>query len=236
MIAKSGLVELQPMFERLSIPRLRLTTTAGSAAVHVAIVAALFHFTHTRPIRVTLPGTAPGTTVQLTYIPGRAPVPRLSTKPKEKPADSARQLKKPDAALPEPEPVNHALVAPPRPRLRPLRQSSADTNAPPSSSPNATSGSDSWGSGDIQIALTTYSPSPRPDLSQLPHGTQGDVVLDVTIDPTGKVADLQILHALGYGVELKVVETVRTWTFKPATRDGVPVASVQELHFHYGPA
>ena len=224
------------MFERLSLPRLRLTTTAGSAAVHAAVLAALLHLAHTRPIRVTLPGTSLGSTVQLTYIPGRAPVPRLSTKPKARPANSAHQLKKPDPALPQVDPTEKALIAPPRPQLTPLRQSSADTNAPPSETPNANSGSDSWGSGDIQIALTTYSPSPRPDLSRLPRGLQGDVVLDVTIDPTGKVADLQVLRALGYGVESNVVETVRKWTFRPATRDGMPVASVQELHFHYGPA
>jgi periplasmic protein TonB len=223
------------MFERLSIPRLRLTTTAGSAAIHVAVVAAMLHLAHTRPIRVYLPGTDLGSTVQLTYIPGRAPVPRLSAKPKAKPANTAHQIKKPLPALPEID-DEKALVAPPRPELTPLRQSSADSNAPASETPNATSGSDSWGSGDIQIALTTYSPSPRPDLSRLPRGLQGDVVLDVTIDPTGRVADLQVLRALGYGVESNVVETVKRWTFRPATRDGVPVASVQELHFHYGPA
>jgi len=43
-------------------------------------------------------------------------------------------------------------------------------------------------------------------------------------------------QALGYGVYGKVAETVRTWVFHPAIKDGVPVASMQELHFHYGPA
>lgn len=222
------------MFERLSIPRVRPSNAACSAGVHLLVVAALVHLSHTRPIRVTLPGTSLGSTVELTYIPGRAPVPRLSAKPKDKPSSAVKQIKKPVPA--EPEIASKSLIAPPRPKLTPMRQSSADSRAPASESPNANSGSDSWGSGDIQIALTTYSPSPRPDLSQMPRGLQGDVVLDVTIDPTGKVADLQILHALGYGVESKVLETVRTWTFRPATRDGVPVASVQELHFHYGPA
>lgn len=101
--------------------------------------------------------------------------------------------------------------------------------------PDSSSGSDSFGSGSIQIALTTYSPSPAPDLSALPHGVQGDVIVDVTIDPTGKVADLAVLHTLGYGIESSVIGTLRTWTFRPATKDGNPIASVQELHFHFGP-
>ena len=60
-------------------------------------------------------------------------------------------------------------------------------------------------------------------------------MVDVTIDPTGKVADLEVLKTLGYGIESSVLDTVRTWVFRPATKDGVPVASVQELHFHFGP-
>ncbi|AXC11666.1 hypothetical protein ACPOL_2342 [Acidisarcina polymorpha] len=101
---------------------------------------------------------------------------------------------------------------------------------------SGTEANDALGNEDIQIALTTYSPSPKPDLSRLPRGAQGDVVIDITIDPTGKVADLQILQSLGYGVEGMVADTVRGWKFRPATKDGIPVASIQELHFHYGPA
>ncbi len=108
-------------------------------------------------------------------------------------------------------------------------------SAPASATPDSSTGSDSWGSGAIQIALTTYSPSPAPDLSVLPHGVQGDVVVDVTIDPSGKVADLAVLRTLGYGIESSVIGTLKTWTFRPATKDGTPIASVQELHFHFGP-
>jgi protein TonB len=212
------------MLDRISIPRVRDTNTDVSAAMLVVAAAFLLHVTHSWQVRVYLPGTTLGSTVQLTYIPGRAPMPRLSTRVNDKPADSARQVKRPDPLRPPIESTNQTLVAPPRPRPTPLRQSSSDTNAPYSETPNASSASDSWGSGDIQIAQTTYSPRPHPDLSLLAPGMQGDVMLDVTIDPSGKVADLQILHVLGYGVDSEVVETVRTWTFRPATRDGVPVA------------
>jgi protein TonB len=60
-------------------------------------------------------------------------------------------------------------------------------------------------------------------------------VVDVTIDPSGKVADLAVLHTLGYGIESSVIGTLKTWTFRPAIKDGTPIASVQELHFHFGP-
>ena len=51
----------------------------------------------------------------------------------------------------------------------------------------------------------------------------------------GKVAELAVLHTLGYGIESSVIGTLKTWTFRPATKDGNPIASVQELHFHFGP-
>jgi protein TonB len=34
-------------------------------------------------------------------------------------------------------------------------------------------------------------------------------------------------------VDESVLATVQTWTFKPATKDGKPVASEQQLLFHY---
>jgi protein TonB len=124
---------------------------------------------------------------------------------------------------------------PPLPHLTVTESASPNSSAPASAVPDATSGSDSYGSGSIQIALTTFSPSPAPDLSTLPRGVQGDVVVDVTIDPSGKVAELAVLHTIGYGIESSVIGTLKTWTFRPATKDGAPIASVQELHFHFGP-
>jgi protein TonB len=139
----------------------------------------------------------------------------------------ALQASTPQPAAVHPPPLPHLTVTEAAP--------SPNITAPASATPDSTTGSDSWGSGSIQIALTTYSPSPAPDLSVLPHGVQGDVVVDVTIDPSGKVADLAVLRTLGYGIESSVIGTLKTWTFRPATKDGTPIASVQELHFHFGP-
>ncbi|HEY0796917.1 MAG TPA: TonB family protein, partial [Acidisarcina sp.] len=178
-------------------------------------------------------GTSRGTRIDLTYNPGRAPVPSLRRDLSKAPS-AAPQMLKPSQTTIVPPVDNAALAELAHPHL-PLLQESAVNDTPSSPAPDANAGSDSFGSGDVQIALTTYSPSPRPNLSTLPRGTQGDVIVDVTIDPTGKVADLQILQTPGYGVEDTVMKTVKTWQFKPATRNGVAVASIQELLFHYGP-
>jgi len=89
------------------------------------------------------------------------------------------------------------------------------------------------GSGNINIALHSFFPTPKPNLSVLPRGTKGDVILDVVIDDTGKIVGITMTTGLGYGVDETVIGTVQRWTFHPATKDGRPVASEQELHFHY---
>jgi protein TonB len=194
-------------------------STAVSVAAHGLVVAVLVLSVRHHPVRVfSLPGTASGTHLELAYLPGRAPAPAVPAHAKVK----VRTSSPPPTPIKTPPALPHLTVTEAAP-------------SPPATTADSTSGSDSWGSGSMQIALTTYSPSPAPDLSALPHGVQGDVVVDVTIDPNGKVAELAVLHTLGYGIESSVVGTLKTWVFRPATKDGTPIASVQELHFHFGP-
>jgi periplasmic protein TonB len=119
--------------------------------------------------------------------------------------------------------------------MRKLKEAAASTNttSPASAQPDSAAGADSLGSGNINIALVSYFPTPKPDLSTLPRGTKGDVILDIVIDTTGKIADIKMTSGLGHGIDENVIATVQQWTFRPATKDGQPVASEQELHFHY---
>jgi protein TonB len=211
-----------------------LSASTLSIGVHVLIAALCLLTLQVRPVHVyTLPGTVHGTRIQLAYLPGSAPSPAMHPQ-KTKPRPAPTRQVTPAPALAAATPAPAALQPPPTPHLT-VTEAAPATAGPASATPDSTSGTDSSGSGDVQIALTTFSPSPKPDLSALPHGVQGDVVVDVTIDPTGKVADLAVLHTLGYGIESSVIGTLKTWVFRPATKDGSPIASIQELHFHYGP-
>jgi protein TonB len=89
------------------------------------------------------------------------------------------------------------------------------------------------GDGNITIALQKYFPSPKPSLASLPQGAVGDVVLKAVIDEHGKIAQLTLLAGLGPAIDDDVIQTVNQWVYTPAMKDGVPVASVEELHFHY---
>ena len=185
--------------------------------VHLLVLLALIHqgASFIAPIR--LPGNEHGTNLSVAYLPGRAPVQASTPNPK---------------ALPQQVESKTPVPTPPTQRQK-NTTASPNTNSPSSSDPNSTTGADSLGSGNINIALASYFPSPKPDLSALPRGTKGDVILDVVIDTTGKIADIKMTSGLGHGIDETVIATVQQWTFKPATRDGQPVASEQELHFHY---
>lgn len=192
-----------------------LTTAAVSACVHAAVLLALLGVwrasRNIAPFR--LPGTSQGTRLLTYYAAGSPPhaVSDLPSAEKPKPVETTRS----HMALKTPTPK------PPQPA------------APATETGTGSSQQSGLGEGDIRIALQTVHPYPKPDLSALPHGTVGDVVLNAVIDEHGRIASLIILRGLGQNIDDTVVATVKQWAFSPATRNGVPIPSEQELHFHY---
>ena len=178
-----------------------------SALLHLAVLAAILHVRRVHVEATRLPGTKLGTHVSLTYAPGSQAHGALS------------------AVAPAPAKLTRAA------KLTPVTQTAS--NMSPDHLNSAAQGGDARGSGSATVALATFFPNPKPDLSQLPHGTRGDVIIDVTIDEQGKIIESQIAQSIGHGVDESVLATIQTWTFKPATKDGVPVPSQQELLFHY---
>ncbi len=195
-------------------PRLRRLTSQGpvlSIAVHAIVLLAIAVWIHRAP-RIALfklPGTTRGLTLLTYYSPG-------SRKPSA--SDSSVRSVRTTNAKTE-------------------RRKAADKPAPPQP-PRADAGTGSTtesglGEGDIRIALLQHFPYPHPDLSALAHGTKGDVILDAVIDDHGKITQLTLVKGLDPSVDQAVIATVRQWLFTPATKDGVPVPSEQEFHFHY---
>ena len=82
-------------------------------------------------------------------------------------------------------------------------------------------------------ALPVVFPNPAVDRADIPSGVAGDVVVEVTIDEKGNVAEAKVLESLGYGLEDKVLEALKSWHFTPATMNGVAIASRQDVHFHF---
>ncbi len=158
-----------------------------------------------------LPGTAKGDAMLTYYMPGSFhPLKAQNTsKSAEKPKPATQ--KSPTLKPPPVEPAH-------------------ETQAKAGIGASAESG---LGQGDITIALQSFFPYPKPDLSALPHGTKGDVILNAVIDAQGHISELTLLKGLGTPVDQTVMATVQQWRYTPAMRNGVPIVSEQELHFHY---
>jgi TonB family protein len=86
---------------------------------------------------------------------------------------------------------------------------------------------------EVVPAFPTVYPDPPVSRGDLPSGVQGDVIVEVTIDPQGNVVQTKVLQTMGYGVDEKVLQVLQRWHFHPAMRDGVTIASQHIVHFHY---
>lgn len=85
---------------------------------------------------------------------------------------------------------------------------------------------------EVRPAIPTVFPDP-PIHEVVAPGISGDVVVEITIDEVGNVIDARVLKSLGFGIEERVVATLRNWRFHPATKDGTPIPSKQDYRFHY---
>jgi periplasmic protein TonB len=129
-------------------------------------------------------------------------------------------------------PGRTAAAQPPKPKIVPSKEEPKLATKEPEPPPPSSSG-DPSGEADVSVAMANFYPQPKPDLSVLPHGTRGDVVIDIVIDEEGKVVDTKVDQGLGHGLDEAVMAVIQTWTFTPATKAGKPVASEQQLLFHF---
>jgi TonB family protein len=86
---------------------------------------------------------------------------------------------------------------------------------------------------EIVPALPQVFPDPAISRADLPPGVTGDVIVEVTIDERGNVIETKLVRGIGYGIEDRVLATLRQWHFRPASKDGVTIASQHIVTFHY---
>jgi protein TonB len=185
-----------------------------AAAIHGLALFAIFGVLHHQP-RIAphrFPGTAKGIETLVYYSPGS-------------PASSTGKL-----VLKKPVHVDKPTPTAP---AKPVPLELAETHAPIAEAGIGSAAVSGFGEGNISMALQKYFPHPAPDLSPLLHGTRGDVVLNAVIDEQGRISDLTLVKGLAPSIDQAVMATVRQWTYTPAMKDGIPVPSEQELHFHY---
>lgn len=77
--------------------------------------------------------------------------------------------------------------------------------------------------GDVSPPTAVYKPDPPYSEEARKARYKGVLLLIVVIGADGQVQDVRVVKPLGHGLDESAIKTVRTWQFKPALRDGIPV-------------
>jgi TonB family protein len=113
--------------------------------------------------------------------------------------------------------------------------SSADrtTQARLAGSPYGSLGEGALSGSEVRPAIRLSGPNPFVSVDELPGGQPGRVVVEATIDERGNIAGLRVVESLSPPVDAKVLAAVEEWHFLPAMRDGVPIASKQDVYYRF---
>ena len=104
--------------------------------------------------------------------------------------------------------------------------------APPSGSPYGSLSEGSSVGEEVRPALPIVASDPILGPGDL-NGAEGDEVVEITIDQSGNIVAMSVLQSLGAAVDSKVLAALQGWRFHPATRDGTPIASKQDVRYHF---
>ncbi|MGH9524109.1 MAG: energy transducer TonB [Terriglobales bacterium] len=78
---------------------------------------------------------------------------------------------------------------------------------------------------DINPPRALFAPAPTYTKHATKAKTQGNVILGIIVTPEGNVINPQVCKSLDAELDRNAVDTVSTWKFTPATKDGRPVAA-----------
>ena len=85
---------------------------------------------------------------------------------------------------------------------------------------------------EIRPALPAATSDPVAYPWELPD-SEGNVVVEITIDERGEIVAKTVLNSLGSKLDEKVLVALENWHFHPAMKNGSPIASKQDAIFHF---
>jgi TonB family protein len=88
---------------------------------------------------------------------------------------------------------------------------------------------------EIRPALPAVTSEPHVDPDDLRGVAEGNVVVEVVIDESGAIVRKSVVQSMGPAIDAKVLAALENWRFRPATRDGVPIPSKQDVVYHFKP-
>ena len=114
-----------------------------------------------------------------------------------------------------------------------ISASNVDSAAPGVGSPY---GSLSYGpvSGiEVRPAIRIFGSEPLLQSDDLAGISEGNEIIEITIDIEGNIVEKTVVQSLGARVDAKVTAALADWRFRPATRNGAPIPSKQDVYYHF---
>ena len=151
-------------------------------------------------------------------------------------ADAATSRTQPRISLPRPAKVAQLkvpeVVAQATTPVLPTYQAA---HALAAGSPYGSASDGPFSGHDIRPALPVTAHDPIVNTDDLPGAVEGTIVIEITIDIGGNVVSKSVLQSLGPSIDNEVLSALDSWHFRPATRDGVVIASKQDVVYHFKP-
>ncbi len=85
---------------------------------------------------------------------------------------------------------------------------------------------------EIRPALPLSTSDPVAFPWEMPQ-SEGNVVVEITIDERGEIVNKVVLQSMGSALDTKVLAALDNWHFHPATRNGAAIPSKQDAIFHF---
>jgi protein TonB len=88
--------------------------------------------------------------------------------------------------------------------------------------------------GAVSAPVAISAPNPQYSEEARKAKIQGTCVLSLIVGRNGIPRNIRVVSGLGYGLDEKAIEAVKTWRFKPSQKNGkpVPVQTNIDVEFH----
>jgi len=86
---------------------------------------------------------------------------------------------------------------------------------------------------EVRPAIRIFGSEPVLDSDDLAGISEGNEIIEITIDVQGNIVERTVVQSLGAQVDAKVMTALADWRFRPATRDGTPIPSKQDVYYHF---
>jgi len=86
---------------------------------------------------------------------------------------------------------------------------------------------------NYQLAVQTSGIIPPVSAAEVPPHFEQYVIVEVTIDTEGRVAEARVVSGVTTpAIEQKLLSAIHEFTYRPAKRDGIPIASQRDIVIH----